>query len=99
MYKVEGKGSARKTVYVRERGSFYYEELQLTGNAVSMEGLLRGILESIPEKPKNRYKMNDPPKKPIREYSIYTVGYKDIVLTDDDVNGLQQGSKLEFIYV
>mmetsp|Transcript_11614 Transcript_11614/g.21291 ORF Transcript_11614/g.21291 Transcript_11614/m.21291 type:complete len:360 (+) Transcript_11614:128-1207(+) len=100
VYRVEGKGSARKTVYVRERGSFGYEELQLTGNAVSMEGLLRGILENIPGKPtENRHRMDDPPKKPIRVYTIYTVGYKVIVLTDDDVYGLKQDSKLEFVYV
>jgi len=99
LYKVEGSGSGSKIVFVRERGNFYYEQLILTGSAVSMEGLLRGILENIDEKPKNRYRANDPPKKPLRVYTIYTVGYRDVVKTDDQVLGLQDNAKLEFVFV
>jgi len=96
---VTGSGTSSKTVYVRERGSFYYHELQLKGNAVSMEGVLRGILENIPERKKNRYRMNDPPRKPQRVYTLYTVGQRNIVVDDDDIVSLEDGAKLEFIFV
>ncbi|GAB5370514.1 hypothetical protein AAMO2058_001499700 [Amorphochlora amoebiformis] len=97
--KVKGPGSTRKTIFVRERGNFYYHQLDLEGNAVSMEGILRGILENIPEMKKKRWKMNDPPKKPRRVYTLYTIGYKNIILSDDDVLNIKENSKLEFVYV
>mmetsp|Transcript_11593 Transcript_11593/g.18579 ORF Transcript_11593/g.18579 Transcript_11593/m.18579 type:complete len:446 (+) Transcript_11593:105-1442(+) len=99
VHSVSGSGSSSKELFVRERGTFYYHKLELKGNAVSMEGVLRGILENIPESPKKRWRMNDPPKKPIRVYTLYTVGYRDLIVTNGDIANLETGSKLEFIFV
>ena len=98
-HEVTGAGDAKKTVFIRERGNFYYDQVDLKGTGVSFEGLLRGILANMKPKERNRYKNNDPPKRPVRVYTVYTVGYRDIVDSDDALNEIPDNSKLEFILV